>query len=220
MNKIKQQGMTLIELTVVLLVLVALAGLIIPYFSGTSRKATCDVTDVSMTNIKRAIMERYYLDTLGKYPASKGGSDFSLYYLFDAGGWAAFDPDTQIGWRGPYLMNGITLASEAALATNLTSAAGTFVHRAFADGDSVVLDAWGRPIVIQVPSVAQCDSITGLTGTAAGYCARLVSAGAGSGAGIGNADIDTTIAGNRAGDDRVLYLKAPTPAADINTACE
>ncbi len=66
------------------------------------------------------------------------------------------------------------------------------------------MDGWGRPIVIQ-------HSPNGF---------RLVSAGPGSGPGIGNADIETTIAGNKAGDDRVLYLNAPTPTSDINTACD
>ncbi|NOR80836.1 MAG: hypothetical protein GQ529_08390 [Methyloprofundus sp.] len=112
------------------------------------------------------------------------------------------------------------LESQADLAPNLTSAvAAGYVHRAFADNDGVVLDAWGRPIVLQVPTVAQCDIITGI-GTEAGYCARLVSAGNGSGFGTGNADIETTIAGNRSNDDRLLYLNASTPAADVNPACD
>ena len=220
MKKYKHQGMTLLEITVVLLVLIALAGLVVPYVGGISRKALCDATDVSMANIKRAIMDRYYLDTLGSFPVSNGGTDYSLHYLFAAGGRPTFDPGTQVGWRGPYLTTAAMLESQAALATNLTSAAGTYVHRAFVDNDGVVLDAWGRPIVIQVPTVAQCDGITGLVGTATDYCARLVSAGSGSGFGAGNADIETTIAGNRGNDDRVLYLTAATPAADVNPDCD
>ncbi len=131
MKQFKQLGMTLLELTVVLLVLIALAGLTVPYIGGTNRKALCDATDVSMANIKRAIMDRYFLDTLGHFPVSNGNTDFSLHYLFASGGWPAFDPDSQVGWRGPYLMNGATLESDSALDTNLTSAAGTYVHRAF-----------------------------------------------------------------------------------------
>ena len=66
MSFIKQQtGVTLLELTVVLLVLVALAGVAIPYLGGTSSTALCNATDVTMQNVKKAIMERYYLDTLG-----------------------------------------------------------------------------------------------------------------------------------------------------------
>lgn len=200
----KQCGMTLLELTVVLLILIALAGLAIPYVGGTSRKALCDATDVTMANVKRAIMDRYYLDTLGSFPVSAGGADYSLTYLFIAGGRADYDPDTQVGWRGPYLATAASLASEAALATNLTSAAGTYVHLAFADNDAVVNDAWGRPIVLQVN----------------GAVARLVSAGPGNGLSIADADIDTRIVDSRQNDDRILYLNVPTPAADVNPSCE
>ncbi len=158
-----------------------------------------------MANVKRALMERYYLDTLGKFPASYGGVDYSLKYLFVSGGWPAFDPSTQVGWRGPYLQTAATLATQAGLAANLTSlpAAG-YLHRAFTDGEPVVLDAWGRPLVLQV---------------SAGGVARLLSAGPGSGVGLGRADIETLIGGNRANDDRVLYLNATTPVADMNVSC-
>lgn len=203
-NNNTQSGMTLIELSVVLLILIALAGLATPYLSGTGRKALCDATDVTMANVKRAIMERYFLDTLGTFPATQGGSDFSLHYLFNAGGWSSFDPDTQVGWRGPYLMSSVQLESAAALPTNLGSAAGTYVHRGFTDNDNIILDGWGRPIIIQ-------NSPNGF---------RLVSAGPGFGIGMNNADIETTIAGNRNNDDRVLYLNAPTPAGDINLSCD
>ena len=200
----KQCGVTLLELTVVLLILIALAGLAVPYVGGTAGKALCDATDVTMANVKRTIMDRYYLDTLGAYPVSAGGADYSLKYLFISGGRPDYDPDTQVGWRGPYLTNSAILAFEADLMTNLASAAGTYVHSAFADGDAVVLDAWGRPIVLQVN----------------GSVARLVSAGPGSGLGISGADIDTGITDNRQADDRILYLNAPTPAADVNPRCD
>jgi len=48
--------MTLIELRVVMLILIALAGLALPYVSGTTSKALCDATNVSMANIKKVIM--------------------------------------------------------------------------------------------------------------------------------------------------------------------
>jgi prepilin-type N-terminal cleavage/methylation domain-containing protein len=230
MYLIKQKGMTLIELTVVLLILVALAGLMLPYISGTSRKALCDATDISMMNIKQVIMERYYLDTLGNFPASKGGSDYSLNYLFTAGGWGAFDLDSQVGWNGPYLQGGLVI--DASMISNLSSNFKNtkFTKETFSAGKSIVMDAWGRPIILQIPAVAECKVIFSLASNPTeGYCARLVSAGVGSGLGIGAGDIDTHITddasttsiveGHLMGDDRILYLNAPTPAEDINKSC-
>jgi len=226
MYSIKQKGMTLIELTVVLLILVALAGLTIPYVSGTSRKALCDATDVSMMNIKQVIMQRYYLDTLGRFPSNSSNANYSLHYLFNAGSRSPFDPDSQVGWRGPYLQGGITLdatdiSSLDASFNNNT----TYMNKEFVadDNDIAVLDAWGRPFVLQVVDTTTASEVTtcndwGMV-TTDNHCARLVSAGAGSGLGLSEGSIDTTIAGPKGHDDRVLYLNVPTPASDINESC-
>lgn len=227
MKYCKQAGMTLLEITVVLLILLALAGLAMPYIGGTSSKALCDATDVSMANIKRAIMDRYYLDTLGKFPADKGSSEFSLDYLFNQGNWQTYDIDTQTGWRGPYLQQGIVLDSAATTykAANLPpsfTTDTTYVNKILADSQTVVLDAWGRPIIIQVVDKSNCSSQWGIT-TDESDCARLVSAGPGRGLDISEADLETPINGNRPtdiySDDRILYLNVPTPASDNNLPC-
>ncbi len=49
-------GVTLIELTVVLFILVALAGVTIPMFTGTARYTECVATDATLANIRDAIM--------------------------------------------------------------------------------------------------------------------------------------------------------------------
>ncbi len=221
MKKLTQSGITLIELTVVLLILVALAGLVIPYMGGTSNKAFCDATDLSMQNIKKTIMDRYYLDTLGQFPVNKGTTEYSLSYLMLQGGWNPYDPQTTIGWRGPYLMTSATLKSATELSTNLASDPGTYVHKKFADGDVIINDAWGRPIILQVPTLTDCQAIIPSSPNKEDYCARLVSAGSGSGLGISEADIETPLNSTRPSnsDDRILYLNAPTPVADINSAC-
>ena len=117
----------------------------------------------------------------------------------------------QRGWRGPYLQGGIAL--NATDASNLrssfkdsSSTPNHHVHVDLANDDNVILDSWGRPIVIQ-------NSPSGF---------RLVSAGPGFGLGIGDADIETPINGNRpsGSDDRILYLNAPTPASDVNPGCD
>jgi hypothetical protein len=78
-----------------------------------------------------------------------------------------------------------------------------------ADGQSVILDGWGRPIIIQVHN---------------SYGARLVSAGPGQGLGLRDehqnlqAQLETKI-GDAVpqGDDRILNLQGSTPA---NTSCD
>ena len=62
----------------------------------------------------------------------------------------------------------------------------------------MVIDSWGQAIVLQVKA----------DGTA-----RLVSAGF-------DKALDTKIINNRGGDDRILYLNASTPVADINPSCD
>jgi len=224
MYSIKQKGMTLIELTVVLLILVALAGLTIPYVLGTSRKALCDATDVSMMNIKKVIMQRYYLDTLGNLPKDTKDltdfTDYSLDYLFtEPSDWSTgFDLDSQVGWRGPYLQGGMLLGATDVSSLDSSFKSTTYVNPVLATSQTVVLDGWGRPFIIQVVSKANCSSGWGIT-TNELQCARLVSAGAGSGLGLSEGSIDTTIAGLKSEGDRVLYLNVPTPASDINESC-
>jgi len=227
----KQKGMTLIELTVVLLILIALAGVTVPYAVGTGRKSMCDATDLSMMNIKKVIMEKYYLDTLGYFPKNTKDNtvltDYSLNFLFKKpSGWGNFAPDSQVGWRGPYLQNGMildpaNLGKLDASFTNATIAVDGNVNQAFAQGDNIVLDAWGRPFVLQVPTVANCKTILGLAiNPSKGQCARLVSAGFGSGVGMGKGSIDTLLTGGRVNDDRILYLSTSTLAGDINPPCD
>jgi prepilin-type N-terminal cleavage/methylation domain-containing protein len=220
----KQSGVTLIELTVVLLILVALAGLAIPYMSGTSSAALCKATDITMQNVKKVIMERYYLDTLGYFPkdTKDAVANYNLRYLFTKPtDWNLFDPATQTGWRGNYLQGGITLGSGQYIAGNLDVSfrdtntipptATPHVNADVANTDTVILDGWGRPLIIQVD-----------TTNPNAFVAKLVSAGAGNGLGIGDASIETQINGGRqpGSDDRILYLNAATPTADINPSCD
>jgi len=235
MQGIYQKGMTLIELTVVLLILIALAGLAIPYVGGTNRMALCQATDASMQAVKTAIMGGgpnmgFYMDNLGQYPQSeKNKGDYNLTYLFQQGSWPKYNPKTAVGWRGPYLMTGLNVRngldssfSDIYAAPTETTPNATGTVHTLIDG-SQSLDAWGRPIVLQVPYYNDTD-----TPANSGYkleFSRLVSAGPGSGLKISDADIDSSIqydsnAGifqaiqdsNDRNDDRVLYLKTPDPS--------
>ena len=225
-----EKGMTLIELTVVLLVLIALAGVAIPYVSGTGRMAMCQATDATMQAVKEAIMgggagAGFYGDTLGDFPKqTKAGTNYNLKYLFiqpdvAPAGWSQYNPKTAVGWRGPYFMagripdSGID-GSFSSVYHPTTNTSGK-VHSDINDSaNAQVMDAWNRPIVLQIPysiGVPQLNS------------ARLVSAGPGSGINPGDAQIDTAIHNNLdasdRGDDRVLYLKNPDPLAQGNIPC-
>jgi type II secretory pathway pseudopilin PulG len=230
LHKTLQSGMTLLEITVVLLILIALAGMVVPYVNITSGTATCQATDATLQAVKQAIMggkagPGYYADTLGAYPkASQASTDtaYNLKYLFEQGSWDVYNPKTGVGWRGPYLSTGGLVSG-----TPLHSSFGTVfdssspeaiaipahVHvNITTDTGSQAFDAWHRPIVLQVPYY---DADGAGSDDIARYHlenARLVSAGPGSGLRSDEAAIDTTIQSKDAsdrGDDRVLFLNGP-----------
>jgi len=255
-----QRGLTLIELTVVLLIMTALAGTVLPYVGGIGHSAMCQTADATLRAVRDAIMgggagQGFYGDNLGTLPAvEKGGNTFSLHFLFSdrdveaaAASWLPYNVKTAVGWRGPYLTTGASLdaATVAALDPSFSAvfdaanaATDAFVHidmRAYdgADEDTAptgaeaahlihVLDAWHRPIVLQVPYYDD-DGEGPDTADYHPEYARLVSAGPGGGIEPQAAAIDTKIqdqgAGNR-GDDRVLFLSLPDPKPGGNVPCD
>ncbi|MDI1231380.1 MAG: prepilin-type N-terminal cleavage/methylation domain-containing protein [Methylobacter sp.] len=218
--KTLQRGVTLIELSVVLLILVALAGLAVPYVGGIGSTASCQTTDATMHAVKEAIMggaagAGFYGDTLGRYPSPKSTpTKYSLAYLFEPGDWPAYNTKTGVGWRGPYLQNGGVLSTESALNDSFTAYSTTTPNgKAHIDHNvttlTQVFDAWHRPIILQVPTTCSISS-NPLD------CARLVSAG-------GDAIINTPINDEDAdlrNDDRVLFLKIPDPKPGGNIPCD
>jgi len=223
--------MTLIELTVVLLILIALAGLAIPYVGGTNRMVLCQATDASMQAIKTAVMggganSGFYMDTLGFYPQNtrntQDHNDYSLRYLFEpTSGWNTYNPKTAVGWRGPYLMSGGRIpsglgSSFSSVYHPSTNTSGTVHTNISTDDGSHAMDAWGRPIILQIPY----DSVTS---TYLVDNARLVSAGPGNGLEPDSAAVNTAIHNNEnasdRSDDRVLYLKIPDPLLGGNQPC-
>jgi type II secretory pathway pseudopilin PulG len=225
-HKTMQSGMTLLEITVVLLILIALAGLVVPYVGGTGGAAMCKATDATLQAVRQAIMggaagPGYYADTLGYYPkASQASTDtaYNLKYLFEQGSWDEYNPKTGVGWRGPYLLTGSVINSplNASFGTVFnpdTPATTAYVHVDITtDTGEHVFDGWHRPIILQIPyfdNAPQPDY------------ARLVSAGPGSGLKSDEAAIDTTIQSSDASnrdDDRVLFLKIPDPGS--NRSCD
>lgn len=132
-NHDARSALTLIELVVVLTILVALAGLVVPQLVATSENARITATRSTLTAVRDAMM-RYWLDT--KYLALNGPSGtpataaantagtssldanatvnrFQVRWLFENPENApsvsgdelvvTYNPDTQLGWNGPYL---------------------------------------------------------------------------------------------------------------------
>ncbi len=94
-----QPGFTLLELTVVLLILVALAGVVLPFTQGTVEQAACQATDATLMAVKEAIMGSsagpgYYSDMGSRFP-----------YYRDGSGNADCHDDTTAGGNPRYLLH-------------------------------------------------------------------------------------------------------------------
>jgi prepilin-type N-terminal cleavage/methylation domain-containing protein len=156
----KRRGLTLLELIVVLLVLVALAGIAVPlidrvisgpaFQTPSGEKSALEIaSETTMLRIREAIMGA------GGNPGYYGDMRELPEYMEDLfvrpAGAADFDPNTRLGWRGPYLL----------------TATGTYpANDIYGTKDApAAIDAWGNPIVIQHPTSGDADY------------ARLVSAG-------------------------------------------
>lgn len=104
-------GLTLIELVVVLLVLAAVSGLLVPLFAGTIQNANTVATERSLAKIRDAT-RLYWRDT--KHVALDGMTSVATEANRFHVDWLFFNPvtgdstwdfsvNTSIGWRGPYL---------------------------------------------------------------------------------------------------------------------
>jgi hypothetical protein len=221
-------GLTLVELVVVLAVLVAVAGLVIPRLTSVTEESKRQATLVTMGRLRDVLMGTpgmpgYFQDMElspigGFYPT---GSSFNQdVYLEDLywnpaaiGGTSApnnlytstFDPTIKLGWRGPYLTNSAGTLSSA-LAQYPTSR-GRIWPSPPSDSPPAVLDGWGNPIIIQWPQG------NGITSAQTAAYVRLVSAGRNGvfDSPLTVADLTTMWlnASSTGYDDVVLYLRQP-----------
>lgn len=185
----KRQGLTLLELVVVLTVLVALATVAVMSSGALLQDARGDVTRQSLTRLRDTIAQTYWQDAGGNLPQRNTSvtpvpsgrmTTPQLRYLFInpatenalttsevLGGGVAntdtvntYNPAYRLGWRGPYLVPN----NNAAYTINTLAG---FLEQYGETGDPAVLDGWGNPIVIQCPGLAPDGALD----------VRLVSAG-------------------------------------------
>ena len=130
----------------VLVVLIVTALLVIPLFSdlslgsGNNRKSPQQIaTEQTLMQVRAAILGGN--GQKGLWPDfAQRDADLpqTMAELFvPRTGWPDFDPNTRIGWRGPYLLSGGAHYGANDAYGNAT--------------DPAVLDGWGSPIVIQIP---------------------------------------------------------------------
>lgn len=203
---------TMFELAAVVVVLTVVAGLAMSAAGDATTQASRTVTMSTMRTVRDAIVgvatgrdgrvTPCFLQDVGRLPrfapTSAGDHDYSLTELLDGRGLAAFDPSTQRGWRGPYLIAPIARFGTPDLELGLVPAQWV---RYGQPGDSAVLDGYGRPLLLQVPD----ELADGTRNADDERHARLVSAGP-------DGRIDTPLADrypslSQCGDDLVLYLR-------------
>ncbi|WP_143549267.1 type II secretion system protein [Rhodopirellula bahusiensis] len=132
-----RSAFTLIELIVVLCILVAISGILIPVYSGTIQNANQVVTISSLNQIGDA-MGDYWRDTkfvtLDGITTTATESDrFDIDWLFanpvTGDGTIDFSFHSKIGWRGPYLW--------------------TSTGDQVSAGAPYMVDAWSHSILVQ-----------------------------------------------------------------------
>ena len=223
------RGLTLIELIVVLVVLVALGAIIVPMFGNAGEDAREQSTRATMSRVAEAIVGPGGYAEVMSYARDPGGSGTDdrigegsglpwpsdtdqindgradhpqLSFLFTApAGLPDYDPATRIGWRGPWLST--VTATPYEVTGTFTAVYGLGDGRdGLPDDDLAPIDGWGNPIVIQLPDV----SASVITDEEIEHV-RLVSAGPD---GVINTP-DNVLAPTDVGDDLVLFLRRENP---------
>lgn len=168
----RRRGLSLMELVLVVSVLGVLAALLIPALGSSTENAKQTITAHSLRQLRVAIVDHYYRDQANHLPmpvvsGRMAHPQLVFLYVNPVTGTTVtnFDPQTALGWRGPYLHSAVQQGRyRLHPSLNFTNLYGE-------EGDLTPLDAWGSPIVVQQVLVGGVYSATNL------QTARLVSAG-------------------------------------------
>lgn len=123
----RRHGLTLVELVVVLVILVALASMIIPHADTAAEQARVDATNETMRRLRDTIVNNYMPDTKGAaytgatFAGTSGDTTINydglprmgslnmppqIVALFLAPGLQQYNTTNHFGWHGPYLTSG------------------------------------------------------------------------------------------------------------------
>ena len=143
------------ELLVVLIILVAVGGLMISSASNPTVRGTDGSVLTPNAVVTRATMQEVIKALVGD------GADASNYYrdnfsipnqltslFINVDELSAYNPVTKTGWNGPYLLD--SGADYGTVTRNDDSDGFTDLYAL--EDDPVVLDSWGRPLVLQESS--------------------------------------------------------------------
>jgi prepilin-type N-terminal cleavage/methylation domain-containing protein len=219
-------GFTLLELLVVVVIIAALAVLVVPQLSGVSDDAEKTVTLASMTALRDGLMGSASHPGLVqdmKFVPGFSSVRLRIHHLFAGEGLEPFSVETGRGWRGPYVRASSGVANVNPERSGRFPAPGeiryvgdtNFQGRGFFTGaygntdDLAAADAWGNPIILQIPPPDSFPDLS--TETQRFSYARLVSAGPDGYLSTPNnplAGRDPEGVADR-GDDLVLFLTRP-----------
>lgn len=142
----QRAALTLVELVVVMAILVALAGLVVPQLASQAESARTTAATASLVKMRDALSQ-FWSDC--KYDLNEFvGPDRRVLAtdLLENPGVSGFEPSVGLGWRGPYLEP----SSEFVYQVN-GSGTGGFTTVYGADGDPCVIDPWGSPLIVMDP---------------------------------------------------------------------
>lgn len=185
----RHRGLTLLELVVVITILAILAGMVVPMLAGTQEQAQVEAAKAGVAELRNALLGGSAAGLSGGAGAGAEVPGFksdtrqlplrmgNLFFNPFAAGedysglpeLATWKPVTRLGWRGPYIRNPSGRYADTLPVPGPTSWTDPATAVYARPGDPAMVDPWGRPYVLQLPS----------TGDAANrfLFARVVSAG-------------------------------------------
>jgi type II secretory pathway pseudopilin PulG len=180
-----RRALTLTELVVVLAILVAIAGIVIPRLGSTTDTARETVAFASAIEVRDAVLQ-FWSDCKYAYPTNPVADQrIRAGHLFEiptVGSFTVYDPDVRLGWNGPYLdSDGRTYVLNAT--AGFTSSFGIATDLAVRDPfinqdlDGNGIQESGSPFVIHEPTLLnlEANAMTYSVGTPREI--RVVSAG-------------------------------------------